>query len=498
MEYKFYYDESEHSRKINYQTITASNFYDNFVTVIVGWDSARECQIKERYEAFEEKYKDRASHGELKSTTIKQNQFKYGFSSLNKQNAQLLEDFLSVFTEDIHVYFSVISKVEYILRQILEEYADIPFIHIRAMEYSLTKAILAYKPMNVLKSIDEQAASEIIVKEIVKFLNERINYDVGNVELKEREIKIFTEIMGLLNSVNQVKQTEWNYEIPFAGFQLYLEEKNIENYTVILDKEGDCQNTLNAAKRMNLKNASEGDSKDYFGIRMSDMLAGLITKMMKSLSDALRTDSTTEKPVKKLLGEHWFVLNEKQLDLYKKMYYIILKLNDAWYKSLAGVYADDLIAFIGLLEYMDQYNCIEDMKKQELKKQPEYFNTHVCLKLEDRFKDMGKKVSFDQMSSDDEYFFNDRGGKIYFDIEKQSVLHITGKDKYKVLSVGIHSTGKPVATVETEKGIQSYVLPDELFGWALTLINWASQGINLLPAEVIFSKQQGRYSADIL
>ncbi len=57
--------------------------------------------------------------------------------------------------------------------------------------------------------------------------------------------------MGLLNSVNQVKQTEWNYEIPFAGFQLYLEEKNIENYTVILDKEGDCQNTLNAAKRMN-------------------------------------------------------------------------------------------------------------------------------------------------------------------------------------------------------------------------------------------------------
>ncbi len=138
---------------------------------------------------FEEKYKDRASHGELKSTTIKQNQFKYGFSSLNKQNAQLLEDFLSVFTEDIHVYFSVISKVEYIVRQILEEYADIPFIHIRAMEYSLTKAILAYKPMNVLKSIDEQAASEIIVKEIVKFLNERINYDVGNVELKEREIK---------------------------------------------------------------------------------------------------------------------------------------------------------------------------------------------------------------------------------------------------------------------------------------------------------------------
>lgn len=34
--YKFYYDESEHSRKINYNTVTAPNYYDNFVTVVVG------------------------------------------------------------------------------------------------------------------------------------------------------------------------------------------------------------------------------------------------------------------------------------------------------------------------------------------------------------------------------------------------------------------------------------------------------------------------------
>lgn len=83
-----------------------------------------------------------------------------------------------------------------------------------------------------------------------------------------------------MNSVQKVKQVEWNYEIPFVGFQLFLEEKNIENYTMILDKEGDCQNTLKAAEKINIKNISEGDSKDYFGIRMSDMLVGLITKMM--------------------------------------------------------------------------------------------------------------------------------------------------------------------------------------------------------------------------
>lgn len=39
--YKFYYDETEHSRKINYSTVSAENYYDNFVTMIVGWSSEK-------------------------------------------------------------------------------------------------------------------------------------------------------------------------------------------------------------------------------------------------------------------------------------------------------------------------------------------------------------------------------------------------------------------------------------------------------------------------
>ena len=35
--YEFYYDETEHSRKVNYKTVSAENYYDNFVTMIVGW-----------------------------------------------------------------------------------------------------------------------------------------------------------------------------------------------------------------------------------------------------------------------------------------------------------------------------------------------------------------------------------------------------------------------------------------------------------------------------
>lgn len=69
--YNFYYDESEHSRKINHKTITAENYSNNFVAVVVGWLSENQADLCKRYAAFEEKYQHRQSNGELKSTTIK-------------------------------------------------------------------------------------------------------------------------------------------------------------------------------------------------------------------------------------------------------------------------------------------------------------------------------------------------------------------------------------------------------------------------------------------
>ena len=132
--YEFYYDESEHSRKINYNTISAANYYDNFVTMIVGWSSEKNDIIR-RHASFEEKYvgrKDR--NGEIKSTTLSQKQFQYGFASLNKQNAHFVNDFLSLFDEDIHIYFSVVSKIEYLVLQLFKAYRNSLLINADAIK----------------------------------------------------------------------------------------------------------------------------------------------------------------------------------------------------------------------------------------------------------------------------------------------------------------------------------------------------------------------------
>ncbi|MGC6175638.1 hypothetical protein [Lacrimispora sp. 38-1] len=122
--YRFYYDESEHSRKINLNTVSAKNYYDNFIAVIVGWKVESEKSIFEKYTAFEEKYTDRKSKEELKSQTLKQNQFESGFASMNKSNVCFLTEFLSLFDSDIAVYFAAISKIEFIISQLFDGYKN--------------------------------------------------------------------------------------------------------------------------------------------------------------------------------------------------------------------------------------------------------------------------------------------------------------------------------------------------------------------------------------
>ena len=95
-EYNFYYDESEHSRRINYNTIMADNFYDTFVAVIVGWRSDYEFNIEQKNLQFEEKYSERKSKGELKSTAIRLKQLKNGFASLSPDTCEFVKDFFDL------------------------------------------------------------------------------------------------------------------------------------------------------------------------------------------------------------------------------------------------------------------------------------------------------------------------------------------------------------------------------------------------------------------
>lgn len=498
--YEFYYDETEHSRKINYKTVSAANYYDNFVTMIVGWSSEKN-ELLQRHASFEEKYADRKDrNGEIKSTIFQQKQFRHGFASLNKQNAQFVSDFLSLFDEDIHIYFSVASKIEYLVLQLFHGYRNRFLVDTDLMKYSITKALVMYRPKEIIKCLYE--SPEDFLEHLKKFFRDRINCNENNPQLKQAETRAFQEILLVLEDISESPELDWDYHMSFDGFKKYLGEKRIQYYTLVIDKEGkeeEESKTLKAAREVGLDNSVEADSTKYSGLRIADMMAGIISKLLKGLCDSLRYQSLDESTNKKILDTGWFSLNEVQLELYKKLYRIICEWQPAWYKSYSGIYSDDLVVFNSLLNFMNHFESVEHIHA-DIDMHGEYFNAFACEQLARYFEQRSFKLPIDPVVPfDEDSYLNQQGGKVYFDSRKQPLLPLSGTSQtFEVLSVGVDQNFTPTVTVLKDGETVCFRLPDELREWACSVVGMVLMGIKLFPTKVTFSKSKGQYIADIL
>lgn len=498
--YEFYYDETEHSRKINYNTVSASNYYDNFVTMIVGWSSEKN-EILQRHAAFEEKYANRKDrNGEIKSTTFQRKQFRYGFASLDRQNAQFVNDFLSLFDEDSHIYFTVGSKIEYLVLQLFRGYRSHFSVDTNLMKYSITKALVVYRPQEVLQCLYE--SPEDFLEELKTFFRNRIECNAANHELKQKETEAFQNILLVLDDISESSVLDWDYHMSFDGFKKYLGEKGIQDYTLVIDKEGkeeEESKTLKAAREVGLNNSDEANSTQYPGLRMADMMAGIISKLLKGLCDSLRYQSIGESTGKKILDTKWFNLREYQLELYKKLYRIICEWQPAWYKSYSGLYSDDVVMFITLLNFMNHFESVEQIQA-DINMQGECFNAFVCEQLEIYFEQRSSKLPVDPVIPfDEESYLNQWGGKVYFESKKQALLPLHGVSQtFEVLSVGVDQNLTPTITVLKDGESVCFRLPEELTEWACSVVGMALMGIRIFPADVTFSKVKGKYDAKIL
>lgn len=494
--HNFFYDESEHSRVINLSTITGETYYDNFLTAIVGWNSKNEATIMGKYLAFENKYSDRKKNGELKSNTFKGNQFKYGFASFNEPNVYMLNDLFSIIDDDIYFYLCISSKIEYIIVQLFQNYRNSFLFDMDLILYSIVKAILTYHPEEVISNI--YSAPSKLVASLIDFFTKRIELNKKNTLLKKTENDTFGIILLVLRDVETPKSFNWDYHMPFVGFEKYLKSQKISEYSLTIDKEGKG-NTLNAAIEVGMKDCTELNSTEHFGLRIADMLAGIIGKMMKSLYFSLHNEKDNTNVSKTLLDKAWFKLTDGQFQLYKKLYHILLEINNDWYKIYAGNYSDDIISILGLLDYMNHFISVDEMKK-DFDMHPEYCNSCMCHRLEEHFKNIHNKLPIEPIVPETEDFFrNSRGAKEYFDLERQPVLKLDeGHNKLYVLSVGISKEFIPLVTIASEPENICYRLPEQLSEWAMSVIGTAMMGENLFPAEVIFTKNKDKYYADIL
>ncbi|MFW3331261.1 hypothetical protein [Aerococcus viridans] len=499
--YEFFYDESEHSRKINQQTITAENYYDNFVTTTVGWRLLDNKEQERKYLAFETKYQNRKSNGELKSSTISNKQLKFGFASLTQDNIEFISDYLELFDNNTLFYISVTSKIEYIINQLFQGYQSSLFIDIESIKYSIVKIIVLYKPEQIINGMYQNTRE--LVDILKNFFLERIEFNKGNIELKRLENEIFGQIILLLNDLKKNFEIDWEYRIAFTGFNNYLKENSIVKCKLYTDQEGNERRTVIAAKETGIADVQEIDSLNSFGIRWADMLAGLLTKLLKALHNDLAYLSLDDGINKKKLSERWFKLTTKQLELYKKFAFIISKLNNTWYKIYAGIYSDDLLILLTFLNFISQFSTVIELEEsnQELLLS-EQFNSAMVIRMQDYFTELHSKLPIEPISvteKEQDFFFGNRGEKIYFDDEMQPKLMIKeGSQIFEVLSVGISGTSNPNITILKNNEVVCYRIPKYLVNWAFSCIKLANANTNIFPSKVKFTKIGERYFADIL
>ncbi len=380
--YVFYYDESEHSRSITKNTVKAENFFDGFIATTVGWKDSDEEQLENEYLDFESRYKSPKAL-ELKSTSINNSQLKNGFASSSKNTVALVGDLLSIFDERTLLYYSHASKLEFIIRQVLVSHSVSMGPMFNDIVYSITKAIVLYRPTEVITALYGTPIE--LLTALRHFFQNQVNQDKANYPLKHREIEAFRVILFMLDRVDLPTKLDWNYRPPFDGFTLYLNQHNINEYSLLIDKE---TSTADAARSVGLSPVDEGDSINHFGLRAADMIAGLIAKLMKAFSSATQYTDNKSRIEKRLLPDQWFRIDNNRLQLYHKLYRILVENDACWYKAYASTYSDNLVALLGLLEYFHRYQTVEELRRSpdiHGTSHSEMLNTLLCHNLEDSF-----------------------------------------------------------------------------------------------------------------
>lgn len=497
--YVFFYDESEHSRSITKETISAENFANNFIIAIIGYKFNELQSIDFNYQKFEEQYKKFYSVSELKSTIIKKSKYKFGLKNLKNTDIRLINDLLSfVYSKNLEIYISVQNKIEYVINQMLDNYDNDFFVDADSMRYSVSKLINMYMPEKVIESIYLNDGTFIDV--LTGFLKELLKLNSNNPN-KINENLAIEQLIILLGSYDKKFIINWDYSISFEGFCLFLKERNIKNYSLLIDKEGNG-NTAQAAISVLDVDVSEVDSKNCVGVRIADMVAGIISKLVVAIHDSLAYKDISDGKNLKFLDKEWFNIDEQRFNCYKLIKSVVIDLNDSWYKTYCTNYSDDFLYLIAILKYFDTFKDFADFKNIPIEDHPYRVNGGAIEMLKERFSIMASKLKIDPIDTDpkeSDFFYNQRGAKCFFDFSKQEKLIISESgSKYKVLSVGFFGKMEKACITVEENGLSiCYVIPDELKEWAFTCVSMANKGENLFPSYVVFSKKGNRYFADV-
>lgn len=401
----FYYDETFHDKKITQNKNGFLNGYsknsnDSFIYALVGFDEA--SNLIEKYNELESRIKlSLQLDKELKSTIFDKDNFEYGLKSMRRQCKDFYYEFLNLLIDSNFVFqVGMISKTEYVLRQLLQNInIYVPIIE-ESFVYSLTKFIERHRLTYLFNEafVDSNNNIQVFLNKLKELL-EKVYIVIKDIPREELEAKAIKDHLYILNhssiKSNKIITTEWNYDIIADGVYKRLTELDSINANIFVDNE---QKTYEAFKAKGL-NAIQQDSIKSLGVRITDMFVGFVGKTVRALKDKLSdpelyTLSDIKKELyeeRRLLSKEWFDIDQQTFDLYKKIGYYFMN-NASYWSTFTLSYFDDAIIFFWFFDYFDTYKCYNHYSNY-MKKHIEKFNAYCCGNLQLRYKEIADRVA---------------------------------------------------------------------------------------------------------
>lgn len=412
--YKFYFDESAHTRAISFNPNKGVNIFntvtdkmnDLFIGFFIGVEEEKHLEVEHQFLVIENYIKGvlgLSDKQELKGDTIKTTKFKHGFNSIHKSQIALYQSLFSLLGDkDIIIHIHMMSKTEFMLQSYFKsiEFPDELRVNKLAFIYTIIKFLFHYRKIELLeKMFDTQMNLSVKFLDELKYELKQIVENTQNVNRMEREVLAFKHILKVLEltkiTVLPKEKYQWEYTLLFEGFNFLIEELKIPKSQVSLqlDPEG-TNEILRLAQLQKFYSAKANISSNNCPlIRIADIISNLLFKLSYNIYESLKEEEYTgvndrnfEK--KRLLNSQWFdIKREEVYKLYVELYKVIKQRSDIYWTVYSGIYMDYTVLTFCIISYIgNEFSDFGHFQSLNSLEHQDKFNTYVCNHLEERYK----------------------------------------------------------------------------------------------------------------
>ena len=372
-----------------------------YLGIYVGIPEKQVTDINEEYISFEESMRKSIKSLQQVDEIKGKNVLKKGYVPFPKLKDDSLE-FTNAFLDfmisrpDIYIHGVIPHKAQVVVQSRLQDWLywledQGAGIVIDNIFYSLVKYLvtddLKHKFRNILFDEDAQTKKilDVLKKELQDF-SER-NKNIGN---RAGQVNFFNELVRILKkypvpySMRQNDTFKYTFDQLTYGLELDLLTLNGTDYGTGKHRLfPDDDAPVDAFKEIEFLSVEDSvKSEDTPGVRMADILAGLIAKILVPLNRDLSRDKADLNNIKKLPKE-WFEMTELSLEVIKKLQQLIFTRQ---YQIIHGIYGDHYIALHSYVDFISQFENVEEIKQQ--KDIVNEFHNYLVSRLASYFRDI--------------------------------------------------------------------------------------------------------------